>query len=336
MSAQYDLNLQDYLRIRRRRWKIVAGCCLALGGLTLLLTPRIGPVYEATARVKWSRTDSITGLFLEAFTWSPGDDLATQAQIITSRPVALEAAQRLGRIPASATVETVLADKSLSAALDAMLASYTARPIENTSLIEIRSACPGPDEAVQLVNAVMQEYIIRHTFERNRQAIEAREFVERQVAEVSAKLRAAEEQLTRFKEANVGASMPDAKEIQYFQDEAAHTEARLVALEHLSDLLAHPGDPGSSPELLLVDLPEEGLAALRPELARLEDRKRQLLAFMKDDAPEVRAIKDQIDVLTGRLRRETGTALDLMRGRRRERGETPGRAPPAGKTLLPG
>src|SRR5437867_6085159 len=334
MSAQYDLNLQDYLRILRRRWKIVVGCCLALGALTLLLTPRAGPVYEATARVKWSRTDSITGLFLEAFTWSPGDDLATQAQIITSKPVALKAAQRLGRVPSSVTVETVLADKSQSAALDAMLAMYTAKPIENTSLIEIKSACPAPDEAVQVVNAVMQEYIIRHTFERNRQAIDAREFVERQVAEVSAKLRAAEEQLTRFKEANVGASMPDAKEIQYFQDEAARTEARLVALENLNDLLAHPGDPGSSPELLLVDLPEEGLPGLRQQLARLEDRKRQLLAFMKDDAPEVRSIKDQIDVLAERLRRETHSALELMRARRRDLASKLARFPRAEQTLL--
>src|SRR2546428_11240617 len=137
MSAQYDLNLQDYLRILRRRWKIVAGCCLALGGLTLLLTPRIGPVYEATARVKWSRTDSITGLFLEAFTWSPGDDLATQAQIITSRPVALKAGQRPGPIPASATGETGRPDGNPSGCSGASMASYTARPIENTSLIEI-------------------------------------------------------------------------------------------------------------------------------------------------------------------------------------------------------
>src|SRR2546422_8827809 len=184
MSAQYDLNLQDYLRILRRRWKIVAGCCLALGGLTLLLTPRIGPVYEATARVKWSRTDSITGLFLEAFTWSPGDDLATQAQIITSKPIALKAAQRLARIPPSVTIEGVLADRRLSSDLDAMLATYTAKPIDNTSLIEIKSACPTAEEAIQVVNVVMQEYILRHTFERNRQAIEAREFVERQVGEV--------------------------------------------------------------------------------------------------------------------------------------------------------
>ena len=82
MAAQYDLNLQDYLRILKKRWKVVAGCCVALGALTLLLTPRVQPVFEASGKVKWSRTDSITGLFLEAFTWSPGDDLATQAQIL--------------------------------------------------------------------------------------------------------------------------------------------------------------------------------------------------------------------------------------------------------------
>ncbi|HXU10832.1 MAG TPA: Wzz/FepE/Etk N-terminal domain-containing protein, partial [Candidatus Binatia bacterium] len=138
MASQYDLNLQDYLRILRRRWKIVAGCCLALGGLTLIMTPRARPVYEASARVKWSRTDSVTGLFLEAFTWSPGDDLATQAQIITSKPVALKAAQRLGRIPQTETIEGVLADPKMAAALDAMLATYTAKPIDNTSLIEIK------------------------------------------------------------------------------------------------------------------------------------------------------------------------------------------------------
>jgi tyrosine-protein kinase Etk/Wzc len=334
MSAQYDLNLQDYLRILRRRWKVVAGCCLALGALTLILTPRARPVYEAGARVKWSRTDSITGLFLEAFTWSPGDDLATQAQIITSKPVALKAAQRLGRIPVSATIESVLADRALSAAVDAMLSTYTARPIDNTSLIEIRSACPTAEEAVQFVNAIMQEYIIRHTFERNRQAIEAREFVERQVAEVSTRLRAAEERLTRFKEANVGASMPDAKEIQFFQDEAGQTEARLASLQQLADLLDHPGDPGSSPELLLVDLREEGLANLRLELAKLEDRKRQLLSFQKDDAPEVRSIKEQIDLLTNRLRREAHTALDLARARKRDLNAKLARFPRAEQTLM--
>jgi tyrosine-protein kinase Etk/Wzc len=334
MSAQYDLNLQDYLRILRRRWKVVAGCCLALGALTLILTPRVRPVYEAGARVKWSRTDSVTGLFLEAFTWSPGDDLATQAQIITSKPVALKAAQRLGRIPMSATIESVLADRTLSAALDAMLSTYSAKPIDNTSLIEIKSACPSAEEAVQFVNAVMQEYIIRHTFERNRQAIEAREFVERQVAEVSTRLRAAEERLTRFKEANVGASMPDAKEIQFFQDEAGRTEARLASLQQLADLLDHPGDPGSSPELLLVNLPEEGLANLRLELARLEDRKRQILAFQKDDAPEVKSIKEQIDMLTGRLRRETHSALNLARGRKRDLNAKLARFPRAEQTLM--
>jgi tyrosine-protein kinase Etk/Wzc len=334
VSAQYDLNLQDYLRILKKRWKVVAGCCLALGALTLVLTPRIRPVYEASARVKWSRTDSVTSLFLETFTWSPGDDLATQAQIVTSKPVALKAAQRLGRIPAAATLEAVLQDRGLAGTLDVLLRSYTARPIDNTSLIEIRSACDTPEEAVAVANAVTHEYIVRHTFERNRQAIEAREFVERQVAEVAARLRASEGRLTAFKERHVGAAMPDAKEVQFFQDEAARTEARVVALEGLVRLLEAPGTPGSSPELLLVDLPEEGLSNLRAELMRLEERKRQLLAYQREDAPEVTWIKEQIDRLVERFRRETRTALDLARGRKRVLDGKLARFPRAEQTLL--
>ena len=334
MAAEYDLNLQDYLRILRRRWRIVAGCCLGLGLLTFLLTPRPRPVYEAASRVKWSRTDSVTGLFVEAFTWSPGDDLATQAQIIGSKPVAFKAAQHLGRLPTELTLDAALADPKASAAIDALLQDYTAKPVENTSLIEIRSACDTPDEAVRVANAVMEEYITQHTFERNRQAIEAREFVERQVAEVGARLHASEDRLTRFKEANLGASMPDAKEIQFFQDEAAQADARIVSLQGLTALLSQAGDPGSSPELLLVDLKEEGLAGLREELAGLENRKRQLLLFQRDDAPEVVQVKGQVASVTERMRREAKTALDLAIERKQVLDGKLQRFPRAEQTLL--
>ncbi|HEX9427382.1 MAG TPA: GNVR domain-containing protein [Candidatus Polarisedimenticolia bacterium] len=334
MSAQYDLNLQDYVRILRRRWRVVAGCCVVVGALTLILAPRTRAVYEASARVKWTRADSITGLFLEAFAWSPGDDLATQAQIITSKPVALETARRLGKIPAGTTIEAVLADPTFSAVLDDVLRSYTAKPVENTSLIEIKSACDSPDDAVELVNAVMRAYIELHTFDRNRQAIEARQFVEGQVSDVSARMRASEERLTRFREGNVGASMPDAKEVQFFQDEASRSEARLVALRGLVDLLNRPGDPGSSPDILLIDLPEEGLASLRLELAKLEDRKRQLLAFQQEGSPEVSSIKEQIDRLIGRLRSEAQTAFDLQTTRKKTLDGKLARFPRAEQTLL--
>ncbi len=334
MSAQYDLNLQDYLRILRRRWKVVVACCLGLGALTLLLTPRARPVFQASARVKWTRADSITGLFLEAFAWSPGDDLATQAQIITSKPVALRAAQRLGRIPQEVTIDSVLQDRARSAVLEALLQSYGAKPVENTSLIEIRSSCATPEEAVQVANAVMQEYIAQHTFDRNRQAIEARQFVEGQVAQVGERLRGSEDKLTRFKEANLGASMPDVKEVQFFQDEAARSDARIVALQGLVDLLDRPGDPGSSPDLLLIDLPEEGLGSLRLELSKLEDRKRQLLSFQREEAPEVVSVKGQIARLSERLRREATTALDLQIRRKRTLDQKLARFPRSEQRLL--
>jgi tyrosine-protein kinase Etk/Wzc len=313
MSAPYDLNLQDYLRILRRRWRVVAVCCVVLGVLTLALTPHQETVYEAGARVKWTRTDSVAGLFLEAFTWSPGDDLATQAQIIASKPVALRAAQQLGRIPADASLERVLSDRALTGRLDELNASYTAQPIEGTSLIEIRAACPRAEESVAVANAVTEQYIALHTLERNRQAIEARQFVERQVDEVGGRLQQAEEALAAFREQNVGAKNPDAKEVQFFQDEAGKTEARIVGLQGLLSVLSTP----AATDLLLVDVSEEGIESLRQEILKLEDRRHQLLAFMKDDAPEVAKVTEQIDRLHERLRSEARTALDLAEARKR-------------------
>jgi succinoglycan biosynthesis transport protein ExoP len=334
VAASYDLSLQDYLRVLRRRWKVVAASCVLLGGLTLALTPAPHTTYEASARVKWTRTDSVAGLFLESFSWSPGDDLATQAQIIRSKPVALRAAQHLGRIDPSLSLDQVLQDRAMSARLDQVIASYTARPIDNTSLIEIRSACASPEEAIKVADAVVAEYIALHTLERNRQAIEARKFVEQQVAEVGDRLTASEERLAAFKEENVGARNPDAKEIQFFQDEAARTEAQVVSLGSLVDVLAAPRPDGAAPDLLLADIPQEGLGELRDELMKLEDRRRSLETYMKDDAPEVAKVRGQIDVLTGRLLREARTALDLARTRKAALDTTLARYPRTEQRLM--
>ena len=334
MSAPHDVSLHDGVRILRRRWRLVAGTALGLATATLVLAPVTPTRHEAVARLKWSRTDSITGLFLEAFSWSPGDDLATQAQIIRSKPIALRSAQRLGLLPAGAGLEAVLAEPSLTRTLDDVIASYKAQPLESTSLIEIRASRGDAREAVALANALLEEAIHQHTFERNRQAIEAREFVEKQVADVGGRLEAAEDRLTTFKERHRGASRPAAQEIQYFQDEAARTEARIVALEGLAALLDHGAGPGSTPEILLVDLSEEGLAAIRDELGRLEDRRRQLLAIQREDSPEVQALSGRIDRIVERLRRETRTALDLARRRRQVLDERLAAFPRAEQTFL--
>lgn len=334
MSAPHEASLQEGVRIVRRRWRLVAGAALGLAGATVVLSPSIPTRHEAIARLKWSRTDSITGLFLEAFSWSPGDDLATQAQIIRSKPIALRSAQRVGLLPAGADLEAVLDDPVLTRALDDVIASYDAKPLASTSLIEIRAARGDAAQAVALANALVEESIAQHSFERNRQAIEAREFVEKQVAEVGARLRAAEDRLTGFKERHRGAGRPGAQEIQYFQDEAARTEARVLALEGLAAILEQEAGPGATPEILLVDLSEEGLAAIRDELGQLEDRRRQLLAIQREDSPEVKGLSARIDRLVERLRRETRTALDLARRRRARLDERLGMFPRAEQTYL--
>src|SRR5438552_12988632 len=95
--AQYELNLRDYwLILRKRKWIIVFTV------LTFFTTEVIGPTptYETSARVKFDRSTSLSGLMTEAlYGSSESTSLTTQAEVIQSVPVLLRAAKKLGVIP---------------------------------------------------------------------------------------------------------------------------------------------------------------------------------------------------------------------------------------------
>src|SRR3989449_819302 len=99
--AQYDLNLRDYLLILRKRKWIIVFTVLLVAGFTLITTELFGPTptYEASARVKFDRSTSMSGLLTEVLAFSAeGSSLTTQAEVIQSVPVLLRAAKKLGVI----------------------------------------------------------------------------------------------------------------------------------------------------------------------------------------------------------------------------------------------
>ena len=60
-------------------------------------------------------------------------------------------------------------------------ALYEAEPVTGTSLIRITARTPDPDDSIRLCNVVVDTYIREHTYERNRQIIESRRFIEAQL-----------------------------------------------------------------------------------------------------------------------------------------------------------
>lgn len=91
--TQPELDLRDYLRILRKHRYYLIAPTLLLGILTYLLTPTASITYRASSSIKISQSSTLAGLMLQVFTFSSGDNLATQTQIITSLPLIARLAQ---------------------------------------------------------------------------------------------------------------------------------------------------------------------------------------------------------------------------------------------------
>ena len=83
--AQYELNLRDYWLITRKRKWIILFTVLLVAGFTFFTTEVFGPTptYEASARVKFDRSTSLSGLMTETlYGSSESSSLTTQAEVI--------------------------------------------------------------------------------------------------------------------------------------------------------------------------------------------------------------------------------------------------------------
>lgn len=222
--AQYELNIRDYWRIIRKRKKIIIAITIALTLLTLALSiiQRPEPIYEATASVKIERTTSIGGLFLEVITFSPGDTLATQTVMIRSFPVLERVAKRLGLIPRDLPSDTVRKDPKYSRVISRLQSMIRAEQEGNTNIINITVTSNDPEEAQRVANTVAEEFRAYNVFERNKQVIEARRFIENQLKVVEKRLKEAENALREFEEK---------KGIVSITEEQSHLLSRFTDLE---------------------------------------------------------------------------------------------------------
>ncbi|HLE20230.1 MAG TPA: hypothetical protein VJB88_03820, partial [Vicinamibacteria bacterium] len=92
--SQPELNLRDYLRILRKHRFYLIAPTLLLGALTYLVTPTPSTSFSASSSVKISQSNTLAGFMLQVFTYSPGDNLATQTRIMTSLPLIARLAQQ--------------------------------------------------------------------------------------------------------------------------------------------------------------------------------------------------------------------------------------------------
>ena len=189
---KYELNLRDYIRIVRKR-KVLIACSFAVGLILAAFMDRARtPMYEAGTTVQVSERRSVANVLTDIIMYSPGDVMETQSRIITGTPVLSKTAVVMGYVSPNAPRADILA---ASARVRGMIRTER---VGNTNIIRIVARAGKPEEAMRVANAMAEAYVQESLMQRNLQSRQAREFIEKQLAQTEERLYDAENKLKRY------------------------------------------------------------------------------------------------------------------------------------------
>ena len=199
MAFEYELNIWDYIRILRKRYRIILlsfFLFLLLGYINIKSTPS---VYEAKAVTKIETAPSWD--YLAGFSWKGPEIIPTEIMNIKSARVLEEVAKKLGYLNQNSP------EKKKSKILSYLKSSIKVKQIPSTSLIEITSTSSNPQESVKLVNTICEVYKEFNRRDKSRQILSTYEFVKRQVSKYEKEITKYEKELEEFRRRNPTASI---------------------------------------------------------------------------------------------------------------------------------
>jgi len=227
-----ELDFKKYWLVLRRRWLPGVVVSAIVVTLAVLSTSGEETVYQAGGQLLLKEDRSagaLTGLEgldeagrLKGLTTN-SEPLATQAQVVLSRPIAENTVKELD----------LKNEEGNPLAPEILIKGLTVEPVVGTDVLDVTYKSDDPKLAAAVVNKTMEGYI-ENNIETNRaQAVAAREFLEGQVPRIQARVSRAEEDLRRFKEENKVVSLVDeatqtVKTIAQLDQQIAATEAELA------------------------------------------------------------------------------------------------------------
>jgi len=204
-TSQPTISASHYfLVVYRQKWRIlcfIATCLL----VTYLVSSRLTPIYEATARIDVDRRVPMGVIGQEATQSASMDDgdqfMATQMELIQSDAVLRPVAERFHLLERESQLEKLSQDRAQRKAGAPIVLKQlkVTRPI-NTYILRISYRSTDPRLASDVANAIAQSYLER-TFEiRVRSTTALSSFMEKQLDELRAKMERSGQALAKFEE----------------------------------------------------------------------------------------------------------------------------------------
>ena len=191
-----EMNLVDYLRVIRKRTRIIFLSVILVIASTYFYTQKQTPIYRTSCKVKIEQRKSVAEILTEMVTWSPGDAVASQVALIQSYQTMERVAESLRMIDSS----TKEADQMRI--VKWIQGQITAEPVEATNIIAITITSSNPKQATELVNQVAEVYAEMQFENKKKEATNTRNFVEAQLNNYLKELQESENALQLFRQEN--------------------------------------------------------------------------------------------------------------------------------------
>jgi len=252
-----EMNLSDYLRVIRKRKRIIILSFILVLASTFYYTQKLTPIYSTSCKVKIEQRKSVASILTELITWSPGDAMASQANLIKSYQTMEIVAIRLNMIKPVETDEE-RSDPRRMAIIKGLQGAISTQQVGTTNIIAITAISNNPGKVAELANTVAVVYEEAHFENKKQEASNVRQFVEEQLNSYLKELRENEEELQRFRQDNP-----------------------LVVERDIRSAPPVQGDPG--------------LRSIKGEIVNLELELSSLKSKYTDEHPDVKALKRKLD-----------------------------------------
>lgn len=309
--AQFEVNLRDLYRVSRKRKWIILVTPIMMAVLTYVLTPTPETVYQATSRVKISQSSNLAGILIEVLSYSQGDNLQTQSEVIKSQPVMARVGQKQGLIPPNLEFPDIVRNPAYVMVVNDLKAHVRTQRVGDSDIIEIVCTADGEKKAIDLANQVAEAYRQANIDERNKQITLAINFIEGQLLKTNQELREAEDNLRAFRQtytSNLGGDLADSTAVR----ERVTTTERQLARARASLSVAERSLASESVENVVPVSSEadddnlrrlnDQLATLLAEYNKLKLDRDQARTYQTDQHQNIQKLNNQLTVLQAAIR----------------------------------
>ncbi|HNW92936.1 MAG TPA: polysaccharide biosynthesis tyrosine autokinase [bacterium] len=334
--AQYELSFQDYFRIFRKRWLIIALAVFVAGMFCFLYQKYQEPIYEASATIQVVQRNTLAGLLSETLL-RQGDVLQTSLDIIKSNAVLEVVADQCELVKPNDPPEV---KKQKLRALQSWI--FPTRK-QQTELVDIVVRGNDQLKVVAIANATARAYQQYDEAREKSEAQAVRVFVEEQLRSAQESLDLVEAEMVEQQQQQYGTRIDNNTEMvvkSLAQVETDYLSAkqqrqeREITLAKMQELQRRGAfqNLGSS----FTEINDPMVIDLKRKLSAQQNQLTELAEEYTDAHPAIIELKEQIATTQAQLRQEVArqiqgrenalqTEIDILRTKENVLGERMGR-----------